>query len=439
MTSRAERVGRKRPWRTVPPPVPGPWNDILDEVQADLGLELWSLARHARLLADALPHEPERLFPLSLGRHVAQRRTEALHEAPAGIRSHLRMLMKVSGRRPPSPLAAAEACEAIAEWAQEHGFPKTSVRYAEAAAALVPGTAYFTFIAGRTNRLVGDGWRADAFYSRAIRAAYRQQDWDVYVRAHLGAGRLNQDEGRLRRAANHYFSAARVALDQGHDWLAAQTYHDIFPLHYQLGNKPKAYATAEKALQTYPQHHERFPVAVHDYLLLLILDLHFAEAWPLLEALAGVPLRSPDQVLVWGTVARTAGHLGLWERYGEAEAKVLSMAPHYEGFAAPAYLGLAAGAHALGEFALAMTYAKKSLGFGKLKGDRHVKTLAAELIQALRTGKQAPAPAPPLTAEQAKALSVLTRRIQAELATWRSAPTWTAKENQSGLWTLGLV
>lgn len=438
MAKRVERVGRKKPWRILTAPLARDWDLVLAEIESEFGEELYSLVRQVRLVADCPIERRPKLFASKAGRHVAERRTEALHGAPVALRPSLRVLMRITGNRPPEDHEAACACEQIAMWAQEEGHADAAIHFSEAAALINPTDPYFAFIAGRTNRLVGIPWRAEVFYSRAIRHGYRLQNWDVYVRANLGLGRLHADRGRARIAAKHFFSAARTALDQGHDWLAAQTYHDLFPLHYELGDIKKAHELARKALETYPRHHERYPVAVHDFLLLLILERHFAEAWPLLERLVQAPLRSHDLVLVWGTIARTAGSLQMAEAYAEAEARVLELAPHWDAFAPAAYLGLAAGAHALRDRALAASYAGKALQLAEAKQDRMARRFVQVLLDDLAAARPAPPPAP-LTGELAEGLRELTRVAEDELASWRSASTWTAKENQSGLWTLGPV
>lgn len=452
MAKRVERIGVKRPWRILAAPIPRDWDLVIAEIESDFGAELYALVRQVRLVADCPAHRRAKLFRKG-NRHVAERRTEALHEAPTSIRPSLRILMRITGSTPPSDREAALACESIAMWAQEEGFADTAVHFAEAAAAISPNDPYFGFVAGRTNRVVGIPWRAEVFYSRAIRYGYRQQNWDVYVRANLGLGRLHADRGRVRIAAKHFFTAARAALDQGHDWLAAQTYHDLFPLHYELGDLTKAHELAHKALATYPQHHERYPVAVHDFLLLLIFENHFAEAWPVLERLVQAPLRSHDKVLVWGTIARVAGALQKTAEYAEAEARVLELAPHWDAFAPAAYLGLAAGAHGLRDRALAMSYANRALVLADAKDDRQARRLAQELLDQLAAATPPPPPVP-LRGELAEGLRLLASAepaakecaadgmasgALAKLSTWRSDSSWTAKENQHGLWTLGPV
>lgn len=452
MAKRVERIGLKRPWRVLAAPIPRDWDLVITELESEFGAELYALVRQVRLVADCPAHRREKLFRKG-NRHIAERRTEALHEAPSSIRPSLQTLMRITGSNPPTDREAAVACEAIALWAQDEGYADTAVHYAEAAAAIAPTDPYFGFVAGRTNRVIGIPWRAEVFYSRAIRHGYRQQNWDVYVRANLGLGRLHADRGRVRVAAKHFFTAARAAVDQGQDWLAAQTYHDLFPLHYELGDLKKAHEVAHRALATYPQHHERYPLAVHDYLLLLILENHFAEAWPILERLVQAPLRPHDKVIVWGTIARVAGALQKASAYAEAEAQVLELAPHWDAFAPAAYLGLAAGAHGLRDRALAASYASRASLLADAKDDRQARRLAQELLDQLASAIPHPPPVPlsgglaeglrslicdKPTAEEA-APDGMAAGALAKLSTWRSDSTWTARENQHGLWTLGPV
>jgi len=451
MSKRVERVGRLRPWGILSAPVPPDWNMVLAEIESELGVELYMLIRHVRLFADCPAERRRRLFVPKPGRHVAERRDAALCIAPSSIRSPLRVLMRVSGRRPPQVDEIAKACEELAAWAQDEGFPYTAIHCAEAAAVVNIRNPYFAFIAGRTNRVVGDDWRAEVFYSRAVRQAYRKQKWDVYVRANLGLGRLHADRGRLRTAAKHLFSAARAAVDQGHNWLAAQTYHDLIPLYYEIGQIGRAREVALRALVTYPQDHERYPVAVHDFLLLLILERHFKEAWPLLERLVRVPLSSHEQVLVWGTVARTAGNLQMIEEYAAAEARILEIVPHSDAFAPAAYLGLAAGAHALRDRTLAERYSRKALLLAEAKQDHQTRRLASELMDDLSAARPVPPPVP-LRGELADRLEELTAASQdgeqampgtkgavlRKLGSWRADQSWMAKDT-TGERLLGLV
>ena len=382
MVRRIARVLRaKRPWRVMAAPRPLDILEIVRETNSDLGIELLCLAQQVRLYADCHPDKRHRVFPTeAIPLHVAERRAEALKAAPADLRGDLRTLMRMRSRQPPPLADLAAACEAITLWAQEAGYSMTAVHFAEAGAMIRPNEPYGAFIAGRTNRMVGLDWRAEAFYLRAIRYAFRQQNWHVYIRAHLGLGRLLQDRGRVRAAASHLFSAARAADDQGIDWLAGQTYHDLLVLYYEAGDYPTAAVYAEKALAIYPMHHERYPIAVHDFGFLLVVCNRPADALPLLEPLVRTPLSRHDQVLAWGTMARTAGALGLIDRYSDAETRILDLAPQYDSHAPFAFVNLAFGARALGDWELADRYARTGLSLAEEKNRPHDAGVARELL-----------------------------------------------------------
>ncbi|HEX6749881.1 MAG TPA: tetratricopeptide repeat protein [Longimicrobium sp.] len=411
---------------------------MLNEIPSVFGLELATLVRQLWLAAevDGTDVIRPKLFAPTTAVHVGERRTEALHEAPRGARAPLRVLMRLTGRRPPTRAELAAACETLADWAQEAGHTETAIQIAEAGAAISPGPRS-SFIAARTNRYADETWRSEIFYARAIRVAYRLQDWDTYVRAHLGYARLESDRGRVRAAAGHFVSAARVALDQGHAWLAAQVYHDLISHYYELGETKRAFDAAIRALTIYPRHHERYPLAVHDFAVLLLLQRRYAEAWPLLKILIRAPLRPHDEVIAWGTYARAAGSLGHHEEYAEAEARVLRLTPHYPTFAAAAYLGLSIGAHALGDDELARHYVERGITIAERRRDRQALRELREIEKEIEEGVEL-VPAPPLRGEPADRLAELAGLLNEHVRAWR-AETWTRKENQYGLATLGPV
>ena len=302
MATRAQRAaGVSRPRRSVHAPPHRDWFEITKEVRSELGSELFMLVRAVWLCSWTPASARPNLFRAKTAPHVANRRIDALKAAPADLVPDLRTLMRLSGHRPPPDSDAAEACENIAAWAQMAGFPKTALHFAEAAAAIVPKNPHFAFIAGRTNRLLGspvkDSWRAEVFYDRATRYASHQLNWPVYIRAHLGYGRLLTDRGNLRAAVGHLKSAASACIDQSHDWLAAQTFHDVCGLYFVQGDLQNARRSAVEALRLYPRHNERFPIAVHDALFLFLVDRYFREVYPHLQQLFHLPLPPHEQVL----------------------------------------------------------------------------------------------------------------------------------------------
>lgn len=445
MVRRVAKVGKKRPRRILPVPPPRHWLEIIDEVRSPhLGAELALLARQARVAGEAgAAHWPS-LFVSHTALHVGERRAEALAEAVRAetheteLPAQLRVVMRLVGRQQPAPAELCAACEMIARWAQDAGYASTAVQFAEAAALVCHDDAYASFVAGRTNRFIGEPWRAEIFYGRAIRIAYARQNWSVYIRAHLGFGRLEADRGRFAAAAVHLRSAARMALDQGEEWLAAQTYHDMVVLYYEQEEYGRAAEAAQTAIRIYPRHHERFPIAVHDFIYVALVDRgHYEEALPVVEALAQAPLRPHDQVFVLGTLARTAGSLGLHDRFGFAETRLLSLAPHYDLHAPYAFLNLAAGARELGDWELAEQYARKGVALAEARGLRRDVERGTALVREIAAKTR-------LSDQRAdgRGVSPAVAQVVAELcgqvAGWRTE-TWTMKERQSGVATLGPV
>ncbi|HEX8213816.1 MAG TPA: hypothetical protein VF584_26855, partial [Longimicrobium sp.] len=109
------------------------------------------------------------MFTRGAPRSVAERRAAALADAATELREDLRVLMRVTSPTPPERGRLGDACRALASWAQNAGYGASAVHFAEAGAAVEPEDAAAAFVAARTNRVAGEGWRAELYYIRAIR------------------------------------------------------------------------------------------------------------------------------------------------------------------------------------------------------------------------------------------------------------------------------
>lgn len=442
MVTRAERRKGTRLRSSAHAPPPRGWFEIINEIRSELGLELFMLARAVWLRAWTPTVVRKKLFRPKTARHIGDRRIDALKAAPVDLRPDLQALMRLSGRRPASDEEAAEACENISAWAQTTGFPKTALHFAEAAAAIAPRSPHFAFIAGRANRILGDprvdAWRAEAFYSRATRYGSHQLNWTIYIRAHLGHARLLAERGSARAAVKHYKSAASACIDQGHDWLAAQTLHDICGLYFEQGDLANARRYGVEALNVYPRHNERFPIAVHDALFLFLVDNYYREVYPHLQLLFHLPLPPHEQVMVAGSLARAAGHLQDRSVFADCESRILHLSPHYDSHAAAAHINLAFGAWACGDLSLARSYAKAGLAIAKRRRERHVVEVGSELAKSLQLRKAPPSQVQSVDNDSAIQLAMLAEIVTTQLINWHG-DTWTKKEEQAGPATLGPV
>jgi tetratricopeptide (TPR) repeat protein len=252
-------------------------------------------------------------------------------------------------------------------------------------------------------------------------------NWYVYIRGHLGYGRLCADRGSVQEAVTHYESASSACVDQGHDWLAALTLHDVVGIWFQRGNIPLARKYATEALRLYPRHNERFPLAVHDALFLFLVDNHFAEIEPLLKVLYTIPVPLHEQVLIASTLARTAGLLGHSDEFARCESRVLHLAPDNPFHAGYAHLNLAFGAWGLGNLKLATEYAEHGLKIAEQRRDRYDIDVGQRLLVDLEIGTPAPAPIPLTDTEQLAELEQLSTLVTENLVSWHGG-TWTRKE-----------
>ncbi|MFL5386892.1 MAG: hypothetical protein ACJ8GN_30735 [Longimicrobiaceae bacterium] len=260
-----------------------------------------------------------------------------------------------------------------------------------------------------------------------MRYAYRELNWYVYIRAHLGYGRLCADRGSVQEAVAHYESASSACVDQGHDWLAALTLHDVVVLWFHRGNIPLARKYAAEALRIYPRHNERFPLAVHDTLFLYLVDNHYAEIEPLLKVLYTIPVPLHEQVLIASTLARTAGLLRHPDEFARCESRVLHLAPDHPFHAGYAHLNLAFGAWGLGNLELATEYATHGLKIAEQRGDRYDIDVGRRLLVDLEIGTPAPEPIPLTDTEQRAELERLSAIVTENLVSWHGG-TWTRKE-----------
>jgi tetratricopeptide (TPR) repeat protein len=404
------------------------WWGILGELPSELGIELALVVRRLWLAAACPPQRRGALFRDRVPEFVRERQGEALALVAADVRPELQLLIGAPRGQAADEIAAA--VEVLVTWAQSGGLVRTALNLAEAGAAVAPTNAHAAFVAARTNRHIGDGWRAEVFYRRAILFAHRAQQWKDYICAQLGLGTLFLDRGRLGAAEKRYRTAARVADDQGIEWLAAQTFHDLAALQFQHGLHSEAVQSLRTALTIYPRWNERVPVAVHDLAFLHVVNHHHAEALELLKLLLPLPMLPQDQVLIAGTVARAAGALGFKNLYAEGEGRVLQFAQLHGKHADAAMVNLAEGARALGMWALAAEHAGRAARLAAEADHAFVEQVAWELLAEISARKNAPSPEP-LERRKATELRKLAGSLRETLGNWRWNP------DQSGPGKLG--
>jgi tetratricopeptide (TPR) repeat protein len=414
-----------------PPPATRPWVPVLKQL-ADLdegvAWALFVVLRRARNAGEFSPSVSGRW------KH-AEDICAAAALAPE-IGPQLVQIGAPVSLRDVSRAEVARACHRLYKWAGRRGYVEVALQFAEAAALLQPKNAGRAFEAARTHRVFGDPGTASIFYSRAICASRRPAEptgaggrnkrtasrrrWHVYIRAHLGMGRLWETSGDRKRAAAHYATAADAAESQtGEKWLAAATQHDLLGMKAEMGNFSAAYDHARKAYALMPKHDARFPALAHDFAMLLVEMKAYALALPLLEMIVQKPIPDVERVLGWSTLGRAAGALGRLEQFRESERLVGTQVDQFDTHAAAAHYNLGMGALALRLHADAERHALRSIELANTRGPRGVLALAEPLLAEVTAQGQVPAPVddPP------RHLRRLAKDMALRLAQWQGPRT----------------
>lgn len=148
------------------------------------------------------------------------------------------------------PEELSAGCLGIATWARSRGALHTELAYRQAAALARPNEAVLWLGTARLARDLALHRRSETWYRHTIKLARSNKDWNTYIRAYLGLGRMYDRLGNgpaakavMQRALK---AAGRWRLRQ----LAGEAHHDLFhvwaPLDLRL-----AYEHARSAEANY--------------------------------------------------------------------------------------------------------------------------------------------------------------------------------------------
>jgi tetratricopeptide (TPR) repeat protein len=300
-------------------PMPGSRSTftILDNVQDELGVALWSLAADLDLWVHSASGE-RTLFP-------SGRTSFDPGIFPAELRPELAALSVIhTDPERYAPVRLASACEALWIWAERMEWPEVAIHYAELAARIEPERPDCSGTAGRLCRAGGDTHRASIWYQRAARLARVQDNQIEFAKAHLGLGNLASDLGHLEVAQGHQEKALRAAMSVGKRSLAMYAYHNLLLLKLYAENFDEAWVHAKDALSLYERDHPRLPALAHDIALLYSRMGYHSSAIPVFEAVLPTLGRVHERMLVLANVARAAAACRDRVRYDRAARELVS-------------------------------------------------------------------------------------------------------------------
>lgn len=379
-----------RPW-VVPPGLPvtdEPFEgfQVLEELCDELGVMLWQSLRDVDLWAAATPEERAALFtPGSLRRRAERIGGDIPPDSP--VRPLLETLAQVlGGVVRGGGVEVAELCEELSRWAGDRALPRTSLAWAQRAAAAAPEEAAPAYWVGVVARRAADYRRAETWFRRALALARRNRDWKYYGMAHMGIANLYMQRGDAPRARVRLLKALRCARRYGVWAVKPLALHDLFCIAANGGDVEHAERYARAAFRGYGRRHPRLPALAHDVAWSWMLLGEHARALPVFQAVVPHVSRPSEKVVVWSNVGRAAGGAGLAILFDRAWNEVWRMvAPHGDAErVAEALINLAHGAASLGERLRVEMAASAALGIAGRRGESQERLAAESLLLAAR-------------------------------------------------------
>jgi hypothetical protein len=356
---------RSRRWRVPPPAIrPGDLlegNDVLGEVESEAAMLLWKGLRALTLWTSTLPSERAELFSAE----ARQRRVAEIvaAEVDRELRTALESLAALlddsrRGRRELITLA----CRRVAQWASSRGASRTELAYIEAASLASPADAGLALLAGRLNRALGEGARAEGWYRRAILLGRQTGEWPVYVRGFVYLGSMARRRGNFRLARRFNEKGLRAAKRRHFREGEALALHELFAVSLDCEEANRAQRYAVEAFRAYGARHPNLRFLAHDLSCLWIREGQFARAIPVLQSLTPL-FHGEEKLLGTCNLVRAAGGVGnrqLFEiSWGEAERLVTFATPNNS--LAAGLLSLARGATGVAEWDRAEEAAERAL------------------------------------------------------------------------------
>jgi tetratricopeptide (TPR) repeat protein len=390
---RASGAEVKRRWR-IPPPLlrdaesPGPEGlSVLGEIRSELGAVLWKTLRSVLLWAEVAPGDRKDLFSADAGE---QRMLDILSAVPSDaedLKDSLEVLAGVvSDPERVDPEAVGLACHRVAGWAEGADAHRTSLEFLQAAAISCPANARFALAIGRATRDLTQYSRAEAWLHRAVGLARQSKDWETYVRAYLGHGKMMLRRGALPAARRSYVKALRRSVRQGLRELEALALQDLFILEDKAGNPEKSLDYARRALAAFGTDHEGLPHLAHDIAVFWMQRGDFEHAFPILRETVD-RVKDSCRGIALGSIARAAGHMEDENAYDWAVAELDRW---WDGPGiADAWAEVARGAVALGRLDQAGDAARRAETMARRRGENLVRFEAEALLDSIRAEQQA--------------------------------------------------
>jgi tetratricopeptide (TPR) repeat protein len=386
----ALRVPRR--WRTPPPLTRGAESlegmEILREVGGEVGVLLWQAYRNVMFWSTTDEGERGHLFSPRAG----ERRRQELDEArvPAELTGALdavaAMLAAPDGT---AGSDVADACTAIARWAEEEGHMNTALAYTQAASVASPRNARLALAVGQLARRRTELARAETWFRHTIMVSRQIGDWEAYSRAYIALGNMFVARGNFPGAHRMHIKALRAARRKGMPQIQGMALHDLFVIADETGRDEQAEEYARQACRAYGASHPSLPALAHDIAYFWMQRGYFARALDVFQSLEHHFTNPWQRALLLANIARAAAGTGNRDLFRKAWTQVSRMTkdPEVQPVVANATLELAFGAALLSEWDRAEQVAVETYEAAVKTGQGKVRFRAEALLESIRSGR----------------------------------------------------
>jgi len=388
----ALRVPRR--WRTPPPLTRGAESlegmEILREVGGEVGVLLWQAYRNVMFWSTTDEGERGHLFSPRAG----ERRREELGEArvPAELTGALDAVAAMLAS--PDGIVGnevADACTAIARWAEEEGHMNTALAYTQAASVASPRNARLALAVGQLARRRAELARAETWFRHTIMVSRQIGDWEAYSRAYIALGNMFVARGNFPGAHRMHIKALRAARRKGMPQIQGMALHDLFVIADEAGRHDQAEEYARQAFRAYGTTHPSLPSLAHDVAYFWMQHGHFQRALDVFQVLEGHLTTPRERLVLISNLARAAAGVGNRDIFRKAWTQVFRLAkePELQSVVSTALLELALGAASLSEWDRAEQAGQESLELAQKFGHGKTRFRAEALLDSIRTGRAA--------------------------------------------------
>ncbi|HEY7770604.1 tetratricopeptide repeat protein [Longimicrobium sp.] len=388
----ALRVPRR--WRTPPPLTRGAESlegmEILREVGGEVGVLLWQAYRNVMFWSTTDEGERGHLFSPRAG----ERRRAELDDArvPAELAGALdavaAMLAAPDGT---GGSDVADACTAIARWAEEQGHMNTALAYTQAASVASPRNARLALAVGQLARRRAELARAETWFRHTIMVARQIGDWEAYSRAYIALGNMFVARGNFPGAHRMHIKALRAARRKGMPQIQGMALHDLFVIADETGRDEQAEEYARQAFRAYGPTHPSLPSLAHDVAYFWMQRGHFQRAMEVFHALEAHLSTPRERLVLISNLARAAAGVSNRDLFRRAWTQVyrLSKESELQTVVPNALLELAFGAASLSEWDRAEQAGQESLELAQKFGQGKTRFRAEALLDSIRSGRAA--------------------------------------------------